>query len=126
MTDYIDLVEKICSFACKAYPNCKGCDTMGHECRSAIERQAADAIEELSHSVELLGDANKSLMDAVSEWISVEERLPEETHSIFFPRYGTQKWSSAMWKEQSDNVIVTVAFKDGTRLATIGKTHDGV
>ena len=60
------------------------------------------------------------------EWISVEERLPEETHSIFFPRYGTQKWSSAMWKEQSDNVIVTVAFKDGTRLATIGKTHDGV
>jgi len=59
-------------------------------------------------------------------WISVNDRLPVETHSIFFPLYGKQKWSSAMWKEQSDKVLVTVAFKDGTKLVTTGETHDGV
>lgn len=62
----------------------------------------------------------------MSEWISVKDRLPAETHSIFFPWYGKQKWSSAMWKEQSDKVLVTVVFKDGTRYVTTGETHDGV
>lgn len=62
----------------------------------------------------------------VGEWISVESRLPVETHSIFWRFHGTEKWSSAMWKEQSDKVLVTVAFKDGTKLVTTGETHDGV
>jgi len=62
----------------------------------------------------------------IGGWISVKDRLPTETHSIFFPWYGKQKWSSAMWKEQSDKVIVAVAFKDGTRIVTTGETHDGV
>lgn len=30
-----------------------------------------------------------------------------------------------MWREQSDKVLVTVTFKDGTRLVTTGETHDG-
>lgn len=38
--------------------------------------KAADAIEELSHSVDLLGNANKSLMAAVPEWRRVEEKPP--------------------------------------------------
>jgi len=62
----------------------------------------------------------------IGGWISVKDRMPAETHSIFFPWYGKQKWSSAMWKEQSDKVLVTVAFKDGTRFVTTGETHDGV
>ena len=62
----------------------------------------------------------------VGEWISVKDRLPVETHSIFFSLYGKQKWSSAMWREQSDKVLVTVVFKDGTKLVTTGETHDGV
>lgn len=61
-----------------------------------------------------------------SDWISVKERKPVETHSIFWPWYGTKKWSNAMWREQSDKVLVTVEFKDGTRLVTTGETHDGV
>jgi len=72
-------------------------------------------------------DANDiARFPTIGGWISVKDRLPVETHSIFFPWYGKQKWSSAMWKEQSDKVIVTVAFKDGTRLVTTGETHDGV
>lgn len=61
-----------------------------------------------------------------SDWISVKERKPVEIHSIFWPLYGTKKWSNAMWREQSDKVLVTVEFKDGTRLVTTGETHDGV
>lgn len=62
----------------------------------------------------------------VGGWISVEERLPAETHSIFFPWYGKKEWSRSMWREQSDKVLVTVAFKDGSRIVTTGETHDGI
>lgn len=61
----------------------------------------------------------------VNCWISVKDRLPVETHSIFWTLHGTAKWSNAMWREQSDEVLVTVIFKDSTRLVTTGETHDG-
>ena len=62
----------------------------------------------------------------ICSWISVKDRLPVETHSMFYSFYGSQKWSNAMWREQSDKVLVTVAFKDGTKIVTTGKTLDGV
>ena len=62
----------------------------------------------------------------VNNWINVKDRLPVETHSIFWRFNGTEKWTSAMWKEQSDKVLVTVTFKDGTKLVATGETHDGV
>ena len=63
---------------------------------------------------------------ASTNWISVKDRMPSETHSIFFPWYGKKEWSKSMWREQSDKVLVTVAFKDGSRIVTTGETHDGV
>lgn len=68
----------------------------------------------------------KKQKEEQSEWISVKERMPVELHSIFYPWYGKKQWSNAMWREQSDKVLVTVEFKDGTRLVTTGETHDGV
>lgn len=62
----------------------------------------------------------------VGGWISVEDRLPVETHSIFWRFHGTEKWTSAMWMQESDKVLVTVVFKDGTKIVTTGATHDGV
>lgn len=49
MSDYAEIVELIRSFACNDYPGCEECNLflMGHNCRSAIERRAANAIEEL-------------------------------------------------------------------------------
>ena len=61
----------------------------------------------------------------VGRWIRCEDRMPAETHSIFWPWYGKKVWSNAMWREQSDKVLVTVTFKDGTRLVSTGETHDG-
>ena len=46
-------------------------------------RQAADAIEELSHSLDLMGDANAKLRNQVPEWIPVTERLPEDGSDVF-------------------------------------------
>lgn len=62
----------------------------------------------------------------IGGWISVKDRMPAETHSIFFRFYGTNKWNKFMWREQSDKVLVTVAFKDGTKIVTTGETHDGI
>ena len=58
-------------------------------------------------------------------WISVKDRLPVETHSLFWPWRDSAKWDKAMWKEQSDKVIVAILFKDGTRIVRTGETHDG-
>lgn len=58
-------------------------------------------------------------------WISVEDRMPPELHSMLYPLYGTQKWREAMWREESDKVIVSVMFSDGTKYVTTGETHDG-
>ena len=60
-----------------------------------------------------------------SGWISVKDRMPVETHSIFWRLIGSKQWTNAMWREQSDKVLVTVSFKDGTRFVTTGETHDG-
>lgn len=65
-------------------------------------------------------------MPTIGGWTSVKDGLPVETHSIFYPFYGTKKWSRSMWREQSHKVLVTVAFKDGSRTVTTGETHDGV
>lgn len=88
----------------------------------------------------LIKDVDGDLLDSIAEaraiekidnaptvggWISVKDRLPAETHSIFYPWYGRKEWRNAMWREQSDKVLVTVTFKDGTRLVTTGETHDG-
>lgn len=95
----------------------------------------ADALmQELEREVELADDWKTAheiancvkYAPTVSGWISVKDRLPVETHSMFYRFYRTQKWSKAMWRDQSDKVLVTVAFKDGTRIVTTGETHDGV
>lgn len=80
----------------------------------------ARAIEKIDNAPTVATDTN-----VLNKWISVKDRLPAETHSIFWPWYGRKEWINAMWREQSDKVLVTVTFKDGTRLVTTGETHDG-
>ena len=63
--------------------------------------------------------------NVLGKWISVKNRMPAETHSMFFKLYGTPKWRDAMWKEESDNVLVAIAFEDGSQFVTSGYTQDG-
>ena len=76
------------------------------------------------------GDTAVPLIDiehapTIGGWISVKDRMPAETHSMFYKFYGTPKWRNAMWREESDLVLVAVVFDDGTRYVSMGRTHDG-
>lgn len=62
---------------------------------------------------------------ASTNWISVKDRMPAETHSMFYKFYGTPKWRDAMWREESDNVLVAITFEDGSQFVTSGYTQDG-
>jgi hypothetical protein len=62
----------------------------------------------------------------VDSWISVKDHLPKEHPSIFAPFYGTDRWKSAMWRNESDRVLVTIRFPDGTRTVDKGKLQDGI
>ncbi|MBR2554429.1 MAG: DUF551 domain-containing protein [Aeriscardovia sp.] len=59
------------------------------------------------------------------KWIPCSERLPEEHESIWAKAKGTDRWSEAMWEKQSDEVIVTELFEDGTTRTETACTHDG-
>lgn len=59
------------------------------------------------------------------EWIPVSEKLPEEHDSIFAKLYGTDKWTSALWRTTSNRVIATIKYNDGTVIVKEAFTHDG-
>lgn len=59
------------------------------------------------------------------EWIPVSEGLPKEHDSIFAKLYGTDKWTSALWRTTSNIVIATIKYNDGTVIVKEAFTHDG-
>lgn len=59
------------------------------------------------------------------EWIPASGRLPREHDSIFAKFYGTDKWSNALWRTQSKEVLVTIEYEDGTRTVKSSRTTDG-
>lgn len=65
-------------------------------------------------------------IQATGGWISVKDHLPKEHPSIFAPFYGTDRWNSAMWRNESDRVLVTIRFPDGTRTVDKGKLQNGI
>lgn len=61
----------------------------------------------------------------IGGWISVKDGLPEEHDSMFAQFYGTNRWNGAMWRTESDRVLVAILFPDGTRTVDKGKLQDG-
>ena len=64
-------------------------------------------------------------IDTEPHWIPCSEKMPEEHESIWAKAKGTDRWSEAMWEKQSDEVIVTELFEDGTTRTETACTHDG-
>jgi len=60
-----------------------------------------------------------------TKWVGVKDDLPKEHPSMFAAFYGTDKWNRAMWRTESDRVLVTIQFPDGTRTVDKGKLQDG-
>ena len=61
----------------------------------------------------------------VNEWISIKDRLPEEHDSMFAKWKNTKEWNGAMFEKISDDVNVTVEFKNGERKTMTMHTTDG-
>lgn len=99
-------------------------DTLLHlMCGEEREDGYKPTMEEMSNSMDLLKDlANKA--DAF-EWIPVTERLPEEHDSVFAKLYGTDKWTSELWRKTSNIVIATIKYNDGRVIVEEAFTHDG-
>lgn len=70
--------------------------------------------------VELMDEA-----PTIGGWISVKDDLPKEHPSFFARYYGTEKWAKGMWRNESDRVLVTILFPDGTRTVDKGILQDG-
>lgn len=104
-------------------------------------RTRREAIENLKYLIS--GECCDSHMDYIEEiemaitdmkiceannagWISVKDDMPKEHPSIFAPYYGTEKWNRAMWRKESDRVLVAIRFPDGTRTVDKGRLQDGV
>lgn len=78
--------------------------------------------------------ANMFITDVIKEikkepeadpWIMCSDRMPEEHDSIFAKVKGTDKWKAGMFEKLSDDVIVSVEFKDGTSMTKVSHTLDG-
>ena len=86
--------------------------------------------DEDGRTVDDWDDKKKIIADLIggipSCWISVKDRLPEETPSFFCRFLGMDLWKDSMWKMDSKPVLVAVTFPDGTGTVTTGSTHDGV
>ena len=59
-----------------------------------------------------------------SDWISVNKQLPEE-HESFFAKYSGANKQPRVFYKLSDQVNVTVQFKNGSRKVTTSYTKDG-
>ena len=51
-------------------------------CGSTLALEAADAIEELSHEIDIDNAAMTAMDAAIPRWIPVEERLPENIKNV--------------------------------------------
>ena len=99
-------------------------DTLLHlMCGEEREDGYKPTMEEMSNSMDLLKDlANKA--DSF-EWIPVSEGLPKEHDSVFAKLYGTDKWTSALWRTTSNIVIATIKYNKGTVIVKEAFTRDG-
>lgn len=58
-------------------------------------------------------------------WISVKDEMPKEYESYWAKYKGTSKWMNGMWSTESDDVLVTVEFENGTRITDTSYLRDG-
>ena len=92
-----------------------------------LDKLARDVAFRGLNEFSFLGKSISEWVEIILEmpsWVSVKDRLPEEHESIFHKFLGTPMWSSAMWQQESDKVLVCVSFPDGTRIVTTGCLHN--
>lgn len=121
--------ERYYADKCEEYGICKGCpyDDPERICGDVI---VAEYLLQNGVTIQECGMDCKNcwktkLVNPVQEWVSVDERLPEESDSMFAKYYGTEKWSNAMFRKRSDDVIVCIEYEDGSIRTGVARTLDG-
>ena len=95
---YDDLIKRLRS-QCRGYGiECEDCNADGN-CRSQMENEAADAIEERCQQVDKFAEEAARLYAKLPRWISVEERLPELRQKVLV---SDGKWSGEGWLDRYD------------------------
>lgn len=74
---------------------------------------------------EVIKTVNEAAGEYNNDWIPVSERMPKEHESMFAKYKGTEKWNPAMFEKISDDVNVTIEYKDGKRAVKTMHTKDG-
>lgn len=88
---------------------------------NCFEEQEEPVYRALSNAIKALGQPERKK----GKWIPCSERLPDEHKSILAKFKGTDRWTKSMWEKQSDEVVVTELFEDGTAKTATACTHDG-
>lgn len=80
---------------------------------------------------EIASDCHQTLSALAGEieendWISVDEKMPEEQDSIFAKFKGTDKWCELFWERQSSTVLtILTSNSEQDFVVGTGKTIDG-
>lgn len=118
-----DVVRALRCTASTGDKDCTGCPYL------LEETVPEDMAEALGSKLLLSCDTDQIELAAEAaverDWISVEDRLPEEHESIFAKAYGTKRWADGMFRAISDEVLACVAFEDGHKVTMTLRTHDG-
>ena len=111
---------------CRQCPYNKECDEMPDFGNAYLCSDALELLKEQQEQKFFVDfDGKITPLPIHPQWISVKDRMPAETHSMFYKFYGTPKWRDAMWREESDHVLVAITFEDGSQFVTSGYTQDG-
>ena len=105
------------------HPDNGNCTAVGGFC-TAVPASHCPLIPELRNQIDLIELENTKLRNT-QKWIKVKDDMPKEHDSIFKKFKNTDKWATGMFETISDDVIVTVKFKDGTKKTYSAVTKDG-
>lgn len=109
--------EKCCSFARSFETGFLEIDDISLPCGADCGGQCQNCVIQ-----EIMNDYAELEED---DWIPTTKRMPEERTSVFAKLKGTDKWTPGMFEKISRNVLVTIAYDDGTRMTRQAHTVDG-
>ena len=121
---YDDLIKQL--RYCADATTCRNCVWKTECCPTDMQKNAADAIEELSNGLDIINDANIALHGALPQWIPVTERLPKYGTKVLVFAYGHDVLTARLCKEPENDYLYPVFDCNGiySELAKQGRiTH---
>lgn len=90
-----------------------------------VQDEIWDALDEISINKFAISIVDEVAQEYNNGWIPCSEKMPEEHDSMFAEVKGTDKWREGMFEKISDDVNVTVKYKNGKVKSMTTHTIDG-